>query len=71
MFFLVQASRSTALTKLNIKSNARGIDLFHLDALFASKGSVVWSFLIEVMDPKCQSLSALCSVVEPTGKMLE
>lgn len=47
------------------------MDLFHLGALFASKGSVVWSFLIEVMGPKCLSLSALCSVVELTGKMLE
>lgn len=68
---MAQDSCSTALLKLNIKSNARGMDLFHLGALFASKGSVVWSFLIEVMGPKCLSLSALCSEVEPTGKMLE
>lgn len=71
MFCLVQDYCSTALPKLNVKSNASGIDLFHLDALFASKGSPVWDFLIEVMGPKCLSVSALCSAVEPIGKMLE
>lgn len=45
LFFLVKDYCSTALPKLNIKTNACGIDLFHLDALFASKGSLVWGFL--------------------------